>query len=184
MKADYPKDIFSSHNNSLIISIRGYRRHDIEEISLIEKASFTAPWSKEAFIKEIASPYSHAMIAEGVPVNDNGHLSKKAFRDASIVVGYIFFTAILGEAYIKKLAVHPSYRRQGIGCLLLNEVLRLVKKQDIDKVILDCDINNRAAFCLYKKMGFKASSSLYDRGGSNIKNFNIIMSYGGETNGD
>lgn len=53
--------------------------------------------------------------------------------------------------YIGMLAVDKAYRRLGIGTSLVSEVLRRMKSQGCESVILETEVSNKAAQRLYQE---------------------------------
>ncbi|NJL40358.1 MAG: ribosomal protein S18-alanine N-acetyltransferase [Leptolyngbyaceae cyanobacterium SM1_4_3] len=62
--------------------------------------------------------------------------------------------AILEEAHITILAVHPDYQRQGLGQVLLWALLRSAGQRGLEWATLEVRASNRAAIALYQKFGF------------------------------
>ncbi|NJN57619.1 MAG: ribosomal protein S18-alanine N-acetyltransferase [Leptolyngbyaceae cyanobacterium SL_5_9] len=62
--------------------------------------------------------------------------------------------AILEEAHITILAVHPDYQRQGLGQILLWALLRSAWQRGLEWATLEVRASNRAAIALYQKFGF------------------------------
>ena len=62
----------------------------------------------------------------------------------------------LGEecAEIRRLRVRPSFRRSGIGSLLMGSAMAFCKQHGILKVILDVRIERAPAIALFEKFGF------------------------------
>lgn len=58
--------------------------------------------------------------------------------------------------YIQLMAVAPSYRRKGVGQMLLSNLLSEFKRAGADLVLLDCPAEAVGAKLLYEKMGFDA----------------------------
>ena len=71
------------------------------------------------------------------------------------VIGYIVASLENGKGHIISLAVHPEFRRRGVGSALLKEVLTSMKKRGILTVKLEVNENNVSAINFYKKHGFK-----------------------------
>ncbi|MFO7677390.1 MAG: GNAT family N-acetyltransferase [Thermoplasmatota archaeon] len=71
------------------------------------------------------------------------------------VIGFIVSIPV-DEASIKimMLSVIRSYRRQGIGSLLVTHLLEEMKRQNVRIVELEVKTTNTSAISLYKKHGF------------------------------
>jgi len=61
---------------------------------------------------------------------------------------------IFDEGHITTLAVHPSYRRQGIGEQLLWHLFDETRRRGLVRLTLEVRVSNRAAQNLYQKYGF------------------------------
>lgn len=69
-----------------------------------------------------------------------------------VAVGAIMFAQEHGELLM--IGVNPSYQRQKIGQLLLEELINYTKQQNIQRIFLEVRASNQAAIALYKKVGF------------------------------
>jgi ribosomal-protein-alanine N-acetyltransferase len=114
---------------------------DIEDILVVEKLSFSIPWSRDSFVKEIVD--NNLAIYLVAKVNEKA-------------VGYIGMWKVLNEGHITNVAVHPEFRHQGIGDQLVSELLSLCEKENIDLVTLEVRKSNQNAIKLYEKHGFVA----------------------------
>ena len=114
---------------------------DIEDILVVEKLSFSIPWSRDSFEKEIV---------------DNNLAIYLVARVNEKAVGYIGMWKVLNEGHITNVAVHPEFRHQGIGDQLVSELLSLCEKENIDLVTLEVRKRNQNAIRLYEKHGFVA----------------------------
>jgi len=114
---------------------------DIEDILVVEKLSFSIPWSRDSFEKEIVD--NNLAIYLVAKVNEKA-------------VGYIGMWKVLNEGHITNVAVHPEFRHQGIGDQLVSELLSLCEKENIDLVTLEVRKSNQNAIKLYEKHGFVA----------------------------
>lgn len=113
---------------------------DLDEIMTIERASFSYPWSPRFFLQELRVPCARSLLAV---------LGGKT-------VGYIVYWLLPSEVDIHNLAVHPTYRRQGIGMSLLQGVVEEAKRNGASKVTLEVRKSNEAAQRLYHFLGFVA----------------------------
>lgn len=80
------------------------------------------------------------------------------------------FLADLKESdfYLACVAVDELARGNGLGSFILEESWKIAKKNGFDRVVLDVDLDNKGAYRLYQKMGFK------------VFNKNSIPWFGGE----
>ena len=114
------------------------RRH-LDEIAAIENSTFSDPWSMETLRRELENPIALFLVCE----KENGE-----------VAGYISAETVVGEMYIGNLAVRQDCRRQGIGSLLLQEMVREAQKMRCEFVTLEVRVSNTPARNLYERFGF------------------------------
>jgi ribosomal-protein-alanine N-acetyltransferase len=77
------------------------------------------------------------------------------------------------QARVYSLNVHPSYRRMGIGKLLMDTALGSLKERGFRKFTLETGINNMAARNLYESKGFSVDKILrnYYKNGDDALHF-------------
>lgn len=73
------------------------------------------------------------------------------------VVGHIALRILGDDAEIVTIAVHASYRRQGIASELLDTAIAMLKEHDIRYLSLEVRKSNTAAKHLYESFGFRKS---------------------------
>lgn len=56
---------------------------------------------------------------------------------------------------IMNIVVKKSYRNQGIGKVLLSELINLAKQTKLNSLVLEVNSKNEVAIKLYKKFEFK-----------------------------
>ena len=61
---------------------------------------------------------------------------------------------VMGEGNVTNVAVHPSYRRQGVAETLLKEMERRAKEKSVTIFFLEVRQSNEAAKKLYEKLGY------------------------------
>lgn len=111
----------------------------LDGVVAIENVSFPTPWSKATFAHEVAgNDFAYYVVA----LDDNK------------VAGYAGMWVILDEGHITTIAVHPNYRRKGIGARLLNNLISAAKDRGCIKMTLEARPSNFAALDLYEKSGF------------------------------
>jgi ribosomal-protein-alanine N-acetyltransferase len=111
----------------------------LSDVLEIERLSFKTPWSKFAFIHEI-------------------EFEKSVFKVLKLkgrLVGYGGFWHILDEIHISNIAIHPDYRRRGLGKMLLTHLLEEAVARGAAKASLEVRRSNTAARHMYEKLGFK-----------------------------
>ena len=59
-----------------------------------------------------------------------------------------------GYAYIDDIAVEEEYRRQGVGCRLIEAAIEWAKAKGVPGIMLETQDNNVPACMLYEKCGF------------------------------
>lgn len=124
----------------LKVNIEKMHEKDIDEILIIERASFSYPWTKSLFVNELKNPYSHAYLLR---THDNR------------VIGYIIFWLIMDEGHILNIAIHPEYRNKGFGSLLIKFSLDYLLKNSGRIMTLEVRKSNIQAIALYRKFGFR-----------------------------
>ena len=124
---------------------------DLEEVLIIEASSFSSPWTKEMFLNEfLRAPISWCFVAK-----PQARQSKTAGHEEK-VLGYICFWIIGDEMQIANVAVHPSWRRRGIGRGLLSHALNFGHSRGVRVIVLEVRFSNVGAQRLYRSMGFQA----------------------------
>ncbi|MFW6160700.1 MAG: ribosomal protein S18-alanine N-acetyltransferase [Acidobacteriota bacterium] len=118
------------------------KEEDLPAVVEIECLSFSTPWPETSFKGELENqPVSNPYVV----------VSKKLDK----VIGYIIFWRIGDEAQIANVAVHPDYRRKGIGKKVVEKILSLLKREEVRFVILEVRPSNTVARALYHKLGFE-----------------------------
>ena len=122
------------------VQIRIMNENDAVEVAKISILSFSLPWSTESYIQEIKNPVALYLVAV---INNN-------------IVGFIGTWNVLDESHITNVAVHPDFRKQKIGSLLLENLINTCEKQhNTSSFDLEVRANNIPAQKLYSKFGFK-----------------------------
>lgn len=74
-----------------------------------------------------------------------------------LLVGLGCLWAILEEAHITLLAIHPDYRQQGLGQIVLLGLLSTARRRGLERATLEVRVSNAAAIALYEKFGFQTA---------------------------
>ncbi len=133
-----------SPNNERGIIITGMLEEHVPAVFLLDKASFSLPWTERSYIFEITkNETSIHLVALDTAAENNGKLA-----------GFIVVWAIEDEAHIGTIAVAEGYRRKGIAQLLISAALNEAAKRGAEKVFLEVRAGNFPAHNLYLKLGF------------------------------
>lgn len=126
------------------------RVEDVNQVIAIDHASFSLPWPESAFLYEIKqNPSSQSWVAE-VTLDP-----QPESQPASKIAGMIVTWFIIDEAHIATLAVHPEYRRLGIGRKLLVAALQSALRKGMAQATLEVRASNWAAQELYRQFKFE-----------------------------
>jgi ribosomal-protein-alanine N-acetyltransferase len=121
-----------------MVSIRGMRYDDLDQITEIEKICFSLPWSKNSFEQELKNELAYYQCAE-----ENGK-----------IMGYMGMWKIIDECHITNVAMLPEYRNRGIASLLISKMIEICKCSEIQNMTLEVRQSNFPAISLYEKFGF------------------------------
>ena len=117
---------------------------DLERVVAIERAAFTDPWSRKAFLDLLAQPQVRAFAVDAPD---------------GLLAGYALASLVADEGEILNLAVDPGSRRLGLGGRLLEAVLDMFRREGATVVHLEVRQSNGAALHLYQRAGFKRVST-------------------------
>ncbi|NJK37059.1 MAG: ribosomal protein S18-alanine N-acetyltransferase [Oscillatoriales cyanobacterium RM2_1_1] len=100
-------------------------------------------WTLEGYRRELESPNSD--LLGWIRSTDPGTQS---------IVGLGCLWAILEEAHITLLAIHPDYQGQGLGQAMLYALLHSAWQRGLERATLEVRASNQPALSLYEKFGF------------------------------
>lgn len=131
--------------------VRKMRWEDVEQVRGIDLVCFPAMLPPTNYKTEFINPLAHYLVAY-----DDSQLA--AMHDPEnqnqLVVGFIGLWYMASEMHIINLAVHPDYRRKGIGELLLIHAIELSIELKAILITLEVRVSNLLAQELYSKYGF------------------------------
>jgi [ribosomal protein S18]-alanine N-acetyltransferase len=133
-----------SPNQERGIVITGMLEEHVPAVFLLDKASFSLPWTERSYSFEITkNETSIHLVALDTTSESSGKLA-----------GFIVAWAIEDEAHIGTIAVADGYRRKGVAQLLISAALNEAAKRGAEKVFLEVREGNLPAHNLYLKLGF------------------------------
>ena len=125
--------------NKAQISILKLNISHLEDIHALEVASFSLPWSKQAYRAELAeNPLAHYY---------------GCFSGAKLIA-FVGLWQIVDEGHICNVAVHPDWRGHGVGELLLRHLVAMCHSWGNRSITLEVRESNVPALALYQKLGF------------------------------
>ena len=127
------------------MQIRDATYNDLPRVLDIERLSFSQPWSLNSFRRELSLSFSRLMVAVGAE-RDEG---------AGIITGYLCRWLVAGECHVLNVAVHPDFRRSGVGAALMAEALAEAQARKAQLMMLEVRRSNLEARRLYRKFGFE-----------------------------
>ena len=131
--------------NDDIVTIRPMQVDDVPRVQEIDSISFPTPWPKESFYFELnKNPTSISRVIE-----------MQSPGEDPVVCGMIVLWLIIDEAHIGTIAIHPDFRRRGLGLKLMKDTLRELQEKNANLVFLEVRAHNHSAQELYFQLGFK-----------------------------
>ena len=125
--------------------IREGNESDIPALVKMENLCFPDPWSKDLFEAEFSNPLVRYFVAEA----DDGNA-----ESCDGIIAQIGFLCVADECQINNVAVHPTYRKTGVGSELLELILDTTEEEGVEFWTLEVRVGNDPAIKLYKKFGF------------------------------
>jgi len=114
----------------------------LDSVLEIEHLSFPHPWRLSTFIGELDN-YSISIPFAII------------HRQNDLLMGYIILWFLQEEVQISNFALHPDFRRLGVGEAVLRDVLDKIKKEGAKEIFLEVRPSNYVARSLYEKLGFQ-----------------------------
>lgn len=114
---------------------------DLDAVLAIEEASFHNPTTRAWYESELQRPdvcYVYLL------------------RVGHAVAGFCAFWKVVDQIHINNLAIHPDFRRRGLGARLLGAVLDEAAAMGAPQATLEVRRSNEAALQLYGRAGFVA----------------------------
>ena len=112
---------------------------DLSAVMAIETVSFTVPWTEEDFRAMLAQPQTVMLCAK----NAEG-----------TICGYVGYMGVMETGDILNVAVHPDFRRQNIGRLLMQAAHSDAAERGVEDMLLEVRESNLSAIALYQSLGF------------------------------
>ena len=121
------------------IKITSMNSQDLEAIKNILNSDFDDFWNYNILKEELNNKNSRYLVAK---LNNE-------------VIGFAGIKIVIDEADIMNIVVKKNFRNNGIGSLLLENLINLSKSLNISSLSLEVNEKNISAISLYKKFNFK-----------------------------
>lgn len=112
---------------------------DLDEVLAIEQASFSTPWSRAAYHRELIT---------------NGYATYLIGRLDGHVITYGGMWVILDEAHVTNIAVDPGFRARGAGRRTMAALEERAAQLGASRMTLEVRVSNLAARRLYEALGY------------------------------
>ncbi|MCJ7582121.1 MAG: ribosomal protein S18-alanine N-acetyltransferase, partial [Candidatus Aminicenantes bacterium] len=112
-------------------------KDDLDSVLEIEHLSFPSPWRRTTFMGEL----------ENYPVSIPFGI---IFRPNDRLIGYIILWFIQEEVQISNFALHPDFRKRGVGEGVLRDILDKIAKEGAEEIFLEVRPSNQGARSLYE----------------------------------
>ena len=119
----------TGEKQSLGVHIRWMIRRDMPEVLAIEGNSFEFPWSEDDFIRCLRQRNCIGMVAE--------HDER--------VAGFMIYELHKTRLHILNFAVHPDYRRRGVGAQMVEKLIGKLSYQRRTRILLEIRETNLPA---------------------------------------
>jgi ribosomal-protein-alanine N-acetyltransferase len=149
------------------LHLRWLIRRDMPEVLAIEAASFGAhAWTEEEFVRAIRQRSNIALVAEL----------------GETIVGYTVYELRKASIQVLNFAVHPDYRRRGVGTALFSKLVTKLTPghNKRHKLTLEVRETNLPAQQFFRARGMKAISVLrdfYEAGPGDVHEDAYLMLY-------
>ncbi|MBS0185018.1 MAG: GNAT family N-acetyltransferase [Proteobacteria bacterium] len=127
-----------------MIQIKKAQKKDIPDIALLWKDKLQAFWTKEMIETSFKKEGVYTVIAVCA------HYPEASQKN----VGFLM-ASLEGDAELYALVINKAYQRQGIGELLLKNLIDFLKNKKIFSLFLEVAEDNEKARTFYEKQGFK-----------------------------
>ncbi len=121
---------------------------DLSEILEIEKASFSNPWTRQMYLRELQNPDVSFLYVLRVEEGSGWRMA-----------GFCSFWLVLDEIHINNLAVRSEHQGRGFGTALLTHVLEAGASRGAERATLEVRPSNASARRLYERLGFSVAAT-------------------------
>lgn len=116
---------------------------DIVQVASIEHLLHQAnAWSATSIDALIESKYNHLLVV------------KEWTHTDETIIGYCLYHQLFEIGEVLRIGTHPNWQRQGIALRLLQQLIAILKADNVERLLLEVRADNTPAISLYNKLGF------------------------------
>ena len=132
------------------LTVEAMRTTDIEAVHEIERLCFITPWPTYAFEQELrGNRLARYVVARAGAI------------DGDRVVGFAGLWLMVDEGHVTTFAVHPDWRRQGVGARLMLRLVDIALDLGATRMTLEVRVGNHGAQELYRRFGFTVAGTRF-----------------------
>lgn len=155
--------------SALPYALRPMEKSDLDQVAAMEREAFPTLWPPTSYRRELKNRMAEYTVCvrddEFVTVQPRpkkkGLLGIFGRRNKpqepirqQLLVGFLGVWYMAGEAHIVSVAVRETYKRKGLGELLVIGSVEMAMRRDCQVVTLEARVSNEPAIALYRKYGF------------------------------
>ncbi|MGE0811954.1 MAG: ribosomal protein S18-alanine N-acetyltransferase [Vicinamibacterales bacterium] len=114
----------------------------LDDVLGLDAVCFHRPWTRADYERELADPNRSFIYLARVD---------------GVTAAYCSFWRIFDEIHVNNFAVHPDWRRRGVGRALLHHVLAAASAMGAPRATLEVRASNLPAIALYEGGGFRCA---------------------------
>jgi ribosomal-protein-alanine N-acetyltransferase len=124
--------------------LRHLQLADLPAVVALDQICLGGLWSLDGYQRELDSPNGELIVLVNTDQSGNAN-----------IIGIGTLWAIVDEAHITIVAVHPDFQGRGLGKVLLWGLLQVADQRELARATLEVAASNQVALNLYEKFGFK-----------------------------
>ena len=128
--------------------IRKVQSRDLPEIMMINRKSFVLPYTSTVF-REFYKEHRYAFLVAEMDGAVAGYAMSRILKKLNFR-GF----GVKKIGHIMSIAVHPDFRRRGIGRDLLNTTIDILWGKEANEIRLEVRVGNQLAKDIYSRFGF------------------------------
>lgn len=128
------------------VTIRCMRLEDVPAVHKIDVLSFNLPWPERSFRFEVSEN-----------ATSRGWVAETAVNGEPRIIAMLILWLLVDEAHIATVAVHPDFRRCGIGSRIIVEALEAARAEGARRAFLEVREKNVVAQEMYRRFGFEVT---------------------------